>query len=512
MKKIISAAVSAVLLGTSVISPVCCAEENLYYSDAYSSSDGLGTVYFDTADFYANYSDGAYNYGTFLDENNVQVYMEMMKLVNPSVDTVTVTLPNPVTFTVSTPDPDLMTDEDILAYKTALFENCRPGIDSALFDIPELFWIDLNQMGVNIQNYDISYNMFKRNFTIEMSELTFNPAFYESYGSLETVNEYKQKLTEAVENFPVSGETRYDQLKSIHDYICKYTFYDIESPFTSSAVGAIVEPGAVCEAYSEGFKIICDSLGIPCVLIVGNFNSENDEAHMWNYVQMEDGLWYAVDLTWDDLDGDGGEVKHQYFLKGAESFSAYHTPQETIGFTTFNYPELAQNDYVPGTSDVTTTTTTSSTTTTTEEPTTTTTTSTTTTTKKTTTTTTSSTTTTTEEPTTTTTTSTTTTTKKTTTTTTSSTTTTTKKTTTTTTSSTTTTTEKTTTTTTVTTTGHQQGDVNRDGEVNIADLVYCAKTVLMTHKPVYSCDVDNDGTTDAFDVALLRMILVKLFF
>ena len=23
---------------------------------------------------------------------------------------------------------------------------------------------------------------------------------------------------------------------------------------------------------------------------------------MWNYVQMEDGNWYAVDVTWDDQD------------------------------------------------------------------------------------------------------------------------------------------------------------------------------------------------------------------
>ncbi len=470
MKKIISAAISALLTGATVISPVCCAEENSYYSNTSSSSNGLGTVYFDTTDFNANYSDNAYNYGVFLDENNVEVYMAMMELVNPSVDTVTVELPNPITFTVSTPYSDEMTEEDVLAYKNALFGACRSGIDCALFDIPELFWIDLNQMGVNTQNYDVKYNFLQRNYTIEMSEISFIPAFYDSYGSLETVLEYKEKLTEAVENFPVSGETRYEQLKSIHDYICTYTFYDSTSPFISSAVGAIVEPGSVCEAYSEGFKIVCDSLKIPCVLIVGNFNDENDEAHMWNYVQMEDGLWYAVDVTWDDLDGDGGELKHQYFLKGAESFSTYHTPEETIGYTTFTYPELAEKDYKP-----TTTTTTTISTTTTTEPTTTTTTSTTTTS-----------TTTTTKPTTTTTTSTTTTTMSTTTT--------------------------TTPTTTTTTTGYQQGDVNHDGNVNVADLVYCTRTVLMTHKPVYSCDVDNDGTTDAFDVALLRMILVKLIF
>lgn len=409
MKKFSATAVSIVIVGMTAVSPTCYAVNNSYYAEEqlYDSSSGLGALYFDTTNFYANYSENSYNYGTFLDENNVQVYMEMMKLINPSVETVTVKLPNPIKFTVSTLDNSSMTDEDINIYRNTLFSNCRPGIDCALFDIPELFWIDLEQMGVNIKNYNVTRNIRQGNYTIEASEITFTPAYYKNYGSLDGVMEYKQKLADTVADFPVEGNTRYEQLKSIHDYICSYTFYDIGSPFASSAVGALVEPGAVCEAYAEGFKLICDSLDIPCVLVVGNFSDQSDEAHMWNYVRMEDGKWYAVDLTWDDLDGYGGkEVKYQYFLKGADTFLTSHTPSEELGFTTFIYPELAESAYVPETTLV--------------------------------------------------------------------------------------------------------GDVNHDGKVNMADLVYCTKTVLAVHKPVYSCDVDNDGTTDAFDLVYLRKILLGL--
>lgn len=448
MRRFLSAVVSAAVLGAAVTSPLCSAESNSFYDEAhsYDSSHELGTMYFDTTDFYANYSEGSYNYGTFLDENNVQVYMEMMKLINPSTETVTVKLPKSVKFTVSTPDPELMTDDDILAYRNALFANCRPGIDCALFDIPELFWIDLSKMGVNIRNYDISYNYRKGNYTIEMSEISFTPVFFDSYESLDEVMEYKQKLKEAVENFPVNGDTRYEQLKSIHDYICTYTFYDSSSLFTSSAIGALVEPGAVCEAYAEGFKIICDNLKIPCVLVIGNFSDTDDVAHMWNYVMMEDEKWYAVDLTWDDLDGYGGrELKYQYFLKGADTFSIAHTPSAELGITKFTYPELSKADYDPNSSvvtDLTTTTTTSSTTLTT-----------------------------------------------------------------------TTTSSVTSTESTTTTSSDREfatGDVNHDGKVNSADLVYCTKTVLAIHKPEYSCDVDNDGVTDAFDLVYLRKILLGL--
>ncbi len=445
MKKLLSAIISAVILGTSVLSSMCCAEDNSYYAEQkiYDHNQELDEIYFDSINFYGNYTDESYNYGELLDKNNVLVYLEMLKLINPSTETITVELAEPVKFTVSTPDPELMTDEDILAYRTALFSTCRPGIDCALFDIPELFWIDLNQMSVNTRNYDIAYNPRKGNFTITMNEITFTPQYYDSYESMEGVLNYKEKLNAAVINFPITGETRYEQLKCIHDYICTYTFYDTDSPFTSSAVGAIVEPGAVCEAYSKGFKIMCDYLKIPCVLIVGNFSDTDDEAHMWNYVQMEDGKWYAVDVTWDDLDGDGGrELKYQYFLKGSDTFSISHTPCSEFGVTTFVYPELSDIEYNPQKSGSTTTTTTTTTT-----------------------------------------------------------------------SSQTTTTTSTSSTTSSTTSAKpafERGDVNHDGKVNSADLVYCTKTVLAIHKPQYSCDVDNDGITDAFDVVYLRKILLKL--
>ncbi len=44
--------------------------------------------------------------------------------------------------------------------------------------------------------------------------------------------------------------------------------------------------------------MLCDAYAIPCVLVSGTSN--RNEAHMWNFVQMENGNWYAVDVAWDD--------------------------------------------------------------------------------------------------------------------------------------------------------------------------------------------------------------------
>ena len=61
--------------------------------------------------------------------------------------------------------------------------------------------------------------------------------------------------------------------------------------------------GPVCEGYARAFKVLCDKIGIPCVLVDGKAKSRPDAAggaHMWNYAQADDGNWYAVDVTWND--------------------------------------------------------------------------------------------------------------------------------------------------------------------------------------------------------------------
>lgn len=71
---------------------------------------------------------------------------------------------------------------------------------------------------------------------------------------------------------------------------------------TSALAGTAGAAAPVCEGYSRAFKVLCDELGIPCVLVEGDAKSSVDDtpgAHMWNYVQI-DGGWYAVDVTWND--------------------------------------------------------------------------------------------------------------------------------------------------------------------------------------------------------------------
>lgn len=482
-----------------------------------------------------------YLLGAHLDANNKAVYDAFTKLVTPSLDKITVDLPETVSFQTK----DIESDENS-AFYNAVFTNCASGMEAASFDTPWIFWNDQNLTSVSAGNMRYTRDWRTGTYTFYIDRLIFSPAAYEGFESFEQVLEYKTRLEEAVDNFVVEGETTEQKIKSIHDQICNFTYYDLEGKFNGSVLSAFVEPGAVCEGYAKGFKLICDNLGIPTVCVFGNFDEEANAAHMWNYVQMDDGNWYAIDVTWDDYDGDYGlEMIYRYYLKGSDEFFVKHTEETDYNLSHLEYPEIVSWNYGEQYADVyvttatttkpttTTTTTTKITTTeiittttepptttstaTTEKPITTTTEKSTTTTEKTTTTTKKSTTTT-EKPTTTTKKSTTTTEKPTTTTKKSTTTTvnptTTTKKSTTTTEKTTTTTKKTTTTEPITTTTtvpetYAKGDLNHDGKISIADLVCCANQVLGVSRSKFSCDVNDDGIADVFDVIIMRKIVIN---
>lgn len=75
-----------------------------------------------------------------------------------------------------------------------------------------------------------------------------------------------------------------------------FAYLAAHSAYSAIIPGDAFEP--VCEGYAGAFKVLCDALGVPCICVSGSMTSLS--AHMWNYVQLENGKWYQVDATTGD--------------------------------------------------------------------------------------------------------------------------------------------------------------------------------------------------------------------
>lgn len=163
---------------------------------------------------------------------------------------------------------------------------------------------------------------------------------------LKITKENVKKINEAVAKIVTTAKketTKKDQLKKAHDELMKLVQYDTQSkPAQSSfyAAGVFLKGKAVCEGYAKAFKMVCDGLGIESVIIPGQANNgKKTENHMWNYIKMDDGKWYAVDITWNDQQN----VKNEVFLVGADTILTSFTNKKfTSGRTAYDAynPEL----------------------------------------------------------------------------------------------------------------------------------------------------------------------------
>jgi len=242
------------------------------------------------------------------------------------------------------------TVEETAAAQAALRSISQTAYDAFLMDHPlESMWIDIraSHISVTATSHNGAGNVYHWKIKTLKNQMFVRSEFTDPAGMTE-------RLQRVVDRFTPTGETLYEKVLSIHDFVCATTVYDIEGNYVYSAYGALVDKRSVCEGYAEAFKLLCDRNGIACILVSGTgITSSGEENHMWNYVLMDDGQWYAVDTTWDD----GREILRSYFLVGTDTvvntrngklFSENHKPNGDISHTDlkrFDYPTLAVNAY-----------------------------------------------------------------------------------------------------------------------------------------------------------------------
>lgn len=234
-----------------------------------------------------------------------------------------------------------------------LGEYYQSAVETYIYDHPEVFYINVNKMYLNIETTtkgnNVTYNVFIN---------SGNQANYleDGYNSKEQIDSALAEI-ENVKNQILSQKTgdAYQDIKMVHDYLIDSVEYDttLSNPNIYNIYGALVSKLSVCEGYAKAYKYLMDALGIPCVIVIGTGtnSSGQSENHAWNYVQINN-IWYGVDTTWDDPVVIGGgrptqTARYQYFLKGENTLNKDHFPngQFTQGGNTYSFPTLSKNDF-----------------------------------------------------------------------------------------------------------------------------------------------------------------------
>ena len=74
----------------------------------------------------------------------------------------------------------------------------------------------------------------------------------------------------------------------------------------------------VCEGYAKTYQLLLNYLDIENITVRGYAGGGS---HRWNAVQLEDGNYYLVDITWDDQTDSLGRVIYTYFMSDWSNWS-----------------------------------------------------------------------------------------------------------------------------------------------------------------------------------------------
>ena len=221
--------------------------------------------------------------------------------------------------------------------KTAI----QAASDAFSYDYPQAFWFRGSNYGYRVScvrdgSSSTGYRGTFKNFT-------FKPANREISENAHTrMGDFMDGVQSAVAELKEQtvGMDMEQKIKRIHDYICqRVTYRNDNTLWVHSAASLFLDadPAFVCEGYAKSMKIFCYYMGINCACVSGTArgtSSGTPGAHMWNYVQMDDGNWYLVDATWDDV---GTSPSSRYLLVGRATKGQYITiGEERVEYTSFS--------------------------------------------------------------------------------------------------------------------------------------------------------------------------------
>lgn len=168
----------------------------------------------------------------------------------------------------------------------------------------------------------------------------FHYRFYRDSDNIEMIPEYlfdKGKIKEHQKAMdariaklirPAADFSEWEKEVYIHDMICSNVRYDkLKKPYSHEMIGPLGQGVGVCEGIAKAVKILCDALGIWCMVAISDSNPEKGikYRHAWNIVRIS-GKYYHLDATFDNSLGRGETIRYDYFNLGDQSVFRDHEP------------------------------------------------------------------------------------------------------------------------------------------------------------------------------------------
>ena len=151
------------------------------------------------------------------------------------------------------------------------------------------------------------------------------------------IREHQKAMQSRVEKLarPAAKFTEWEKEKYIHDFICENITYDkLKKPYSHEIIGPLGQGVGVCEGIAKSVKVLCDALGVWCVIAICGNNPEKGikYRHTWNIVRIG-GQYYHLDATFDNTLGKHqgnaeapGEIRYDYFNLGDKAVFRDHEP------------------------------------------------------------------------------------------------------------------------------------------------------------------------------------------
>ena len=182
-------------------------------------------------------------------------------------------------------------------------------------DHPEIFWV----------------SSYKYRYYKDSPNLIFIPEYL---FDKKKICEHQKAMTARVEKLirPAQKLSEWEKEKYVHDFICENVHYDkLKKSYSHEIIGPLGQGVGVCEGIAKSVKVLCDALGIWCMIAICGNNPEKGikYRHTWNIVKIG-GTYYHLDATFDNTLGKHSfgakEIRYDYFNLDDKNIFRDHEP------------------------------------------------------------------------------------------------------------------------------------------------------------------------------------------